>query len=166
VRRLPLRRLGPADAAAFHAFRLEGFVRHPRQFRVAVEDEAGLSLDAVAARLASEHVVGGFDGDGLAGIGGLSRYPGAKLRHKALLWGMYVRESARGTGLAGAIVEALLAAARELRVEQVLLTLAADNVAARRLYERCGFERYATEPRAVKVDDGYFDELLMIRRLP
>jgi hypothetical protein len=39
------------DAAAFHRLRLEGFERHPGELRVAVEDELGLGLDQVAARL-------------------------------------------------------------------------------------------------------------------
>lgn len=156
-----VRRLRAADAEAFHAIRLEGFARHPRDFRIATEDEAALGLDAVAARLEREYVVGGFRDDALLGIGGLTRYAGAKLDHKALLWGMYVREAARGTGLAGAIVDALLAEARRIGVERVLLTVAADNARARRLYERHGFTRYAVEPRSIWLGDERLDEALM-----
>ncbi|MEP6572793.1 MAG: GNAT family protein [Gemmatimonadota bacterium] len=160
-----LRRLLPADAALYHAVRLEGISRHPNQFRIAVEDEAGLPIERVAERLASAWVVGGFAGATLEGIGGISRFDGAKLRHKALLFGMYVREGARGTGLSGAIVEALLTEARVMGVDQVILTLAADNTRARRLYERWGFEQYGIEPRAIKVGSDYFDEALMTHRL-
>jgi RimJ/RimL family protein N-acetyltransferase len=157
-----VRRLLPADAAAYHELRLEGFARHPLQFRIAPEDEAGRSLEAVAQRLATEYVVGGPVGGPLLGIGGLSRFVGAKLEHKGLLWGMYVREEARGTGLAGAIVEALLDRAADKGLESVVLTVAADNLPARRLYERSGFVVYGVEPRAAKVADAYFDEALMV----
>ena len=157
----PVRRLTAQDAAAFHHLRLEGFARHPGQFRIAVADEQGLALGDVAARLDREYVVGGFRGPELVAIGGLSRFTGAKLRHKALLWGMYVREEARGAGLGDAIVARLLDHAVSEGIEIVLLTLAADNERARRLYERWGFVRYGTEPRAVKDGADYFDEALM-----
>lgn len=159
-----LRRLEAADAATYQQLRLEGFRLEPRAFRVAPEDEAHLALEAVAARLTQAYVVGGFDVDGLAGIGGLSRFDGAKLRHRGLLYGMYVRPSARGRGLADRIVAALLEEARRLGLEQVLLTVVADNPRARALYERHGFRLYGVEPRAIRLDDGHLDEALMIWR--
>jgi len=88
----------------------------------------------------------------------------AQLRHKGTLWGMYVRESARGSGLSEAIVNAVLKHA-ERRVEQVLLAVASRNGRAIRFYERLGFKSYATEPRAMKVGQTYVDELLMVRFL-
>lgn len=157
-----LRRLGAADAVAYQAFRLDGVVRHPHQFRIAAEDERALPTEAVAARLTAGYVVGAFDAEGLTGIGGLTRYDGAKLRHKALLWGMYVHERARGRGLAGELVEALLAEARREGVAHVLLTVAADNAPARRLYERSGFRTYGVEPGSVRVDGLDLDEALMV----
>ena len=82
---------------------------------------------------------------------------------------MYVRESARGQGLADAIVSRLLEHARDRGVEIVQLTVMADNARARRFYERCGFTTYGVEPRAVKARDGerslYLDEALMAIRL-
>ena len=77
---------------------------------------------------------------------------------------MYVRDPARGTGLAGQLVDAVLAHARR-EVELVQLSVVASNDAARRLYERRGFERYGVEPRALKVDGRYLDEALMVKRL-
>jgi RimJ/RimL family protein N-acetyltransferase len=162
---LTIRRLLPEDAEAFRAVRLEGFARHPRLFRVAVEDEADQPLEAVAERLAREYVVGAYLDGTLVGVGGLTRYAGAKLRHKALLWGMYVREAARGRGAADGIIDALLARARADGLALVVLTVAADNARARRVYERWGFELYGVEPRAIREGDDYLDEALMAKRL-
>ena len=39
------------------------------------------------------------------------------------------------------------------------------NDAALALYERCGFETYGAEPRALKSTTGYADEVLMVRFL-
>jgi ribosomal protein S18 acetylase RimI-like enzyme len=159
------RRLRMADAAAYHKLRLEGFTLHPLEFRVAPEDEAGLSLQTVGERLEGTFVTGGFDADGLAGVGGLTRFDGAKLRHRALLWGMYVRERARGHGLADELMRVLLAEARSQQIEQVILTVSTENARARRLYERWGFSLYGVDPRAIKLDHGYLDEGLMACRL-
>ncbi|HEX8391634.1 MAG TPA: GNAT family N-acetyltransferase [Longimicrobium sp.] len=159
-----IRRLGPDDAAAFHALRLEGFRRFPRQFRYAPEDEDGLPLAQVERRLAEQFVAGAFVSGALAGIAGLSRFAGARLRHKGLLWGMYVRPEAQGTGLGGALVNAVLDHARG-QVQTVQLTVMDHNPPARRLYERHGFVEYGREPDAVRVDGEPLDEILMIKRL-
>jgi RimJ/RimL family protein N-acetyltransferase len=75
---------------------------------------------------------------------------------------MYVREAARGTGLAAAIVQALLDhATRE--VEQVELTVNADNARAIKFYERQGFRIVGRMPRALRIDGRYYDELSMLR---
>jgi ribosomal protein S18 acetylase RimI-like enzyme len=159
------RRLGPADAAEFQALRMEGFVLHPLEFRIAPEDEARVKSTEVAERLGRDFVVGGYRDGVLAGIGGLTQETRAKLRHKALLWGMYVRAGARGTGIADGIVERLLDHARAARISVVLLTVMAGNGPAQRLYERWGFATYGTEPRAVRIDGRDFAETLMARQL-
>lgn len=165
-----IRQLVPNDAAAFRALRLDGFARHPLEFRYTPDDETATTLADTEGRLGRDFVVGAFASDGtLAGIGGLSRFIGAKLRHKALLWGMYVHPSARGQGLGESMVASLLVHARSIGVEIVQLTVMADNTSARRLYERCGFETYGIEPAAVTVRDHdtirYLDERLMLLRL-
>jgi ribosomal protein S18 acetylase RimI-like enzyme len=160
-----VRRLRRADAPTYHTLRLEGFIRHPLQFRVAPEDESNLSIEAVADRLERTFVAGGFEGEELVGVGGLTRFDGAKLRHRALLWGMYVSDRGRGRGLADELMLVLLSEARAQMIEQVVLTVVADNDRARRFYQRWGFSVYGTEPRAIKVGDSYLDEALMVCRL-
>lgn len=155
------RRLSGTDAAEYQALRMEGFARHPLEFRIAPEDEADLSPDAVAKRLAESCVIGAFRDDVLIGIGGLTRDPRVKLRHKALLWGMYIRENARGAGAADGIMERLIEHARAAGVSIVQLTVMADNPRARRVYERWGFRVYGIEPRAVRVEGRDHDEALM-----
>ena len=58
-----------------------------------------------------------------------------------------VRRDRQGTGIAGALLDALLTEAEVRGCSEVLLEVRADNAPAIRLYERRGFERIAERPR-------------------
>jgi RimJ/RimL family protein N-acetyltransferase len=160
-----LRQLTPDDAAAYHAIRLEYLTLHPDAFGTAASEQAALPVDVSADRLATNPTVGGFIDGELVGVATLIPQPRLKERHKGMLAGMYVRASARGTGLADAVVQWILDRARAHGLEQVTLTVFASNARARRLYERWGFTLYGIEPRAIKTGDTYQDQALMVRRL-
>jgi RimJ/RimL family protein N-acetyltransferase len=111
-------------------------------------------------------VFGGRRDDGaLMGVAGLHVPDGAKTRHKGVLWGMFVRPEARGTGLAAALLARVIEHAAGM-VEEVQLTVVASNAAAVRLYARTGFREYGLERRALKLDGRYYDEVLMALALP
>ena len=161
-----LRRLGGSDAAHYRELRLEGLRGHPETFGASWEDEASQPLAWFEERLGRNAVFGGGSsiGPALEGVVGLLVPEGAKLRHKGVLWGMFVRPGARGTGLGPALMARVLEHAAQV-VEEVRLTDVASNTAAVRLYARFGFEEYGLERRALKVGDNYHDELLMVLRL-
>jgi RimJ/RimL family protein N-acetyltransferase len=156
-----LRRLEPRDIDAYRTLRLDGLKRHPESFGASYEDEAKQPLEWFAHRLTVAAIVGGFDpAGGLVGVAGLT-IPGAiKTRHKGILWGMYMVEAARGSGLSQRLVEAVIDEARG-KVEQLQLTVVSSNAAAIRLYSKLGFVGYGLETRALCVDGQYFDEVLM-----
>ena len=156
-----IRRLVPADAAIYRAVRLEGLVAHPDSFVSSAEEEAALPLNDFEERLRSRATFGGWtDGPDLAGIAHLVIPAPAKMRHKAVLGGVYVRLAARGTGLSRALLDAVIDHAREV-VEGVNLFVNSANDPAIALYEGAGFRRFGLERRAVKIGDAYHDELLM-----
>jgi ribosomal protein S18 acetylase RimI-like enzyme len=160
-----IRPLAPPDAQEFQDLRLEGFRLQEREFRYAPEDEAELALAEVSARLSRDFIVGAFSDGQMIGIAGLACHDGVKIRHKALLWGMYVRAEFRGTGVADMLMSAILDRARG-QVELINLTVMHENRRAVRFYERWGFATYGIEPKSVKLTDGaYLDEALMSRRL-
>lgn len=158
-----IRRLGATDAAAFRAIRLEGLERHPENFGASAEIEGAQPLAWFAERLAGSHVFAA-GGDLLDGVIGLRPQEAPKLRHKALIWGFYVRPAARGQGLGTALLAHAVAAAGGL-VEELRLSAAAENTAAIRLYEAAGFTAYGREPRALRVRGRDVDELLMALQL-
>lgn len=163
-----VRRLAAADAAAYRDLRLEGLAAHPEAFAASWEDEAARPLSWFAERLERNAVFGawaGAAGDGaMDGVAGLLVPDAAKLRHKGVLWGMYVRPRARGAGVGAALVARVLGHARGV-VEEVRLSVVASNTAAVRLYEAAGFGRYGLERRALKVAGRHHDEALMAARL-
>jgi RimJ/RimL family protein N-acetyltransferase len=159
-----IRRLEPSDVDTFRAVRLDALRLHPEAFGAAYEDEAALDRGQFVERLATPGLVrfGAFDEHGsMVGLIGLVIRSGAKQRHKAFLFSMYVDAAHRGTGLAQQLVEAVIAAAREAGAIVLQLTVAAGNAPAQRLYRRMGFTTYGIERRSLKVGDRFHDEELM-----
>lgn len=157
-----IRQLGPDDAETFRALHLEALRTHPAAFAMAYEEDCELPLSAFAARLEQLAVFGGFVAGELEGIATLQRQPLLKRRHVAMIWGMYVRDAFRGSGLAGAILRAVLARA-EGEVDQVELYVAAGNDRASRFYRGLGFEPYGVMRRSLRVDGVDHDAEMMVR---
>lgn len=165
-----IRPLGPEDAAAWRALRLEALQLHPDAFGAALEDEAALDLAAFARRLSPAPpsvVLGAFDPAGeLLGTVGLAAQHGLKERHKALVWGMHVRPEARGHGIGRALLEAVAAHARAAGLAQLQLGVGTGNAAARRLYESAGYVVFGVERDALRPAPGRsIDEELRVLRL-
>jgi ribosomal protein S18 acetylase RimI-like enzyme len=152
------------DAEAFRDIRLEGLQRNPEAFGASFEDECDRSVEHFAASLETGMVFGAWSISErqLLAVMGLRIPAATKLKHKATLWGVYVRPQARGLGVASALLAHVLDQAEPL-VEGVNLTVGAANQAAIRLYSRAGFIQYGLERRSLKVGDIYHDEMLMTR---
>jgi RimJ/RimL family protein N-acetyltransferase len=158
---LKVRRLETDDAAIYRELRLEGLKHHPEAFSASWQDESAEPAACWAERLQTSTVFGGWvDGSPLLGVAGFHVNGAVKLRHKGILWGMYVRPEGRGSGLAASLVQRVIEHARTL-VEEICLTVVASNQAAHRLYSAAGFEPYGLERRGLKVGDAYYDHVLM-----
>ena len=159
---LKVRRLETSDVEDYRELRLEGLKGHPEAFASSWEHEADKPFSWWAERLEANTVFGGWvNSSRPVGVAGFRVRDAVKLQHKGVLWGMYVRPEARGTGLAAALVQQVLEHARTL-VEEVCLTVVTSNVAARRLYCAAGFKEYGLERRALRVGSEYYDEVLMV----
>ena len=159
-----VRELVSDDTYAFRELRLEGLRLHPEAFGSSYEVESNQPLSEFGGWIAKGAMFGGFVDGRPSGMAGLLAHEAVNLRHKGVLFGMYVRESERGSGLAEEILAMIVDVARE-RVEQLQLSVATTNHRAIRFYRRLGFEAYATEPKALKLGSRYIDELLMVRFL-
>jgi len=165
-----VRLLANDDAPAYHALRLEGLRSAPSTFGSSEVEEAGLTRAQVEARLTGGlpdiATFGAFLGGQLVGTATLLCNPRVKTGHRANVVGMYVAEPARGHGVGRRLIDAIVARARTIaRIDDLTLSVTVGNTAARRLYESAGFEAYAIEPHALKIDGQYYDMDMMILRL-
>ena len=137
-----IRRLERSDAFAFRDLRLEGLQRHPEAFGASYEQELQYSETQVGDMISNSVVFGGFAEDGaLAGVVAVARSKGAKMRHIASIWGMYVRQEARGTGLSRLLMDAAVEEAKTT-CRSIRLCVVSSNDAAIRLYESFGFRAW------------------------
>jgi RimJ/RimL family protein N-acetyltransferase len=147
----------------YRELRLEGLKNHPEAFSSSWEDESGKPDAWWAERLETSTVfAAGSTLRRCSGSLASGCMPPPNCGTRRVLWGMYVRPAARGTGLAVCLVQRVIEHARPL-VEEICLTVVASNSAAYRLYSAAGFEQYGLERRALKTGADYLDEVLMAR---
>jgi RimJ/RimL family protein N-acetyltransferase len=159
-----IRLLAGADAVPYRDIRLDGLRRNPEAFASTFEDEREKPLDWFRERLTQSRIFGAFIAQELVGVVGLRAHDDAKQRHKAVLWGMYVRCEARQYGVGVRLVDAAVAHAAG-HVEQLQLAVVTENKAARRLYAKAGFIAYGHQINALKQNGTYYDDILMVKFL-
>ena len=162
--------LSPDDVAGYRELRLYGLQESPMAFGSSYEEEVEMSLPRFAVRLQDspdKFTLGAWVGSSLVGTVGFGRSSALKQRHKGMLYAMYVHPDQRRMGCGRSLVEALLNRTRSLPgLDQIQLSVNADNPAAIALYESLGFVAFGREPRALLVDGVFHDEVHMVLSLP
>ncbi len=165
---MTLHDLTAADATEYKVFFTEALHRHPDCFRISPADEAREPFPTTGAP--DSFTLGlRTDAGVLAGLVSFQREGATRerLRHRGMLFRMYVAREFGGQGLGRRLIEEVLKRAEALGdIEHINLTVVATNLTARRLYESFGFAAWGIEPRAIKHPDGqYFDEAQMTKFL-
>jgi RimJ/RimL family protein N-acetyltransferase len=163
-----IRHLDAADAGPYQALKLAVMRDAPLAFAQTYEEAAKRSLNDVANRLArADETAGGTWGAfsakaELVGAASLERGSQERNGHRAVVWGLFVAPCWQGRGIGRRILEAVIAHARSLEgLEELGIIVMAESHVARRLYESLGFNVYASDPRAWRVNGNYIADLYM-----
>jgi RimJ/RimL family protein N-acetyltransferase len=167
---LRVRALGEADAQAYKALRDHALAHHEEAFTSDAATEAKRGADSYFARLGAGadggFTLGAWRGDRLVGAISCERDLRRKVRHLGHVVGTMVALDEQRKGIGGELLRALIERASaddELRL--LTLTVTASNLGAVRLYERAGFTRYGTLPRAIRIAGRFLDKDLMLKDL-
>jgi ribosomal protein S18 acetylase RimI-like enzyme len=150
-----IRRLAPEEALLFQALRIEAMGAEPEAFVSTLEEESAKPLTWFAERLEHDPIFGAFLDGELVGMAGFTRMRPARERHRGQVWSMYVRAPARGRGLAGGLLRAVIEHART-EVEVLELIVVSTNTPAVALYEKHGFKRWGLQPYALRLGQGRY----------
>lgn len=166
-----IRAIGESDLRAYRELRLEALAAHPEAYGSDYTDQANdpdsvwmgriqASLEGKASRIFLAE-----DGEQFVGLAAAYREKGAKVCHSATLVSVYVRPNHRARGLAGRMIDHVLAWCASVGVRILRLTVVTSNTPAIRCYQRCGFSVYGIQPQVIRIGTQYHDELLMWRRV-
>lgn len=161
-----IRNIQRDEADIYWPLRLEALKTHPEAFGASFELSIQLPMSEVQERIHNEpddYILVAYTEEGtLAGMMGFKREHGLKLRHKGMIWGVYVAPPYRGSGLASRLLREVLDRGRHLEgIKQINLSVVTTNESARRLYERYGFEVFGIERNALEVNGQGYDEAHM-----
>jgi ribosomal protein S18 acetylase RimI-like enzyme len=170
--RLPavaIRRVGADDLAAYKLLRDTVLAAHPTAFTSDASESRQRTPESYRSRLGparpegGEFLLGAWADGSLVGAIGCERDARLKARHIGHIVGMMVLDDWQGRGVGRDLLVAALARARAAQdVEMLTLSVTTSNRAAIGLYERLGFSRYGTLPRAIRVAGHYHDKDQMV----
>ena len=148
----------------YRAFMLAGLQRHRDCFRISPADQLNTSFPTQG--LPDSFTLGMLTAtQELAGVVSFEREgkDREKMRHKGLLFRMYVAAQYSGRGYGRILLDETICRARLLpNMEQINLTVIATNFGAKRQYEKIGFRSFSLEKNAIKDDGLYYDEEQMV----
>lgn len=157
-------KLAAPDFERWKELRLEAVSAHPESFGESYQDVQAQDLAWFNLSLRSGTTFAYEKNAQLIGlVGTFSMQPG-NMRHRATLFGMYVKPAYRKAGVGDALVDHVIDFVKPDH-KQIHLTVTTSNHAAIALYKKHDFEIYGTEPDALCVNGGYYDVHLMLRRL-
>jgi ribosomal protein S18 acetylase RimI-like enzyme len=154
------------EIKAYYDLLTKAITDEPQFFRVAAIDIIG---EVFPTKDTFENfTLGAFSDDGeLLGTVGFKRDLFVKLKHKGLIFRMYVSEKAKGQGLGRKLLQACTdRAVQGEGLRQIYLTVVANNHRAKSLYLSEGFEIFAVERNSIQMAENEFvDEDSMIKYL-
>ena len=148
----------------FRSMRLEALGAEPASFASTLQDWQNLTDEEWRSRM-NDPVFVAFRQDEPIGMMGLMRQRASKMAHRATLVMVYVRENARGSGVATRLLDTVIDHAKDDGIVQLELAVNAENPAAIRFYKREKFSEIGLIPGGFLHEGREIDEIMMARRL-
>jgi ribosomal protein S18 acetylase RimI-like enzyme len=155
------------DAQTLWDLRMLALETDPWSFVDSPEELRAISVEEFATHLRADHaenfIVGAFEQRTAVGMVGCYQEVPLKRRHKAWIWGVFVKPAERGRGIARSLMQAAIERAKAIDgLDMVMLTVAVDQLAPRKLYESLGFRSFGVEPKGIKIGNQHHDEEHMV----
>jgi ribosomal protein S18 acetylase RimI-like enzyme len=155
------------DAQALWDLRMVALETDPWSFVDSPEELRAITVEEFATRLradrADNFIVGAFEQRTAVGMAGCYQEVPLKRRHKAWIWGVFVKPAARGRGIARSLMQAAIDRAKAIDgLDMVMLTVSVDQPVPRKLYESLGFRSIGVEPKGIKIGNQHYDEEHMV----
>lgn len=159
--------LNDSHAKAFYQLTCEAFQLHPIAFVHEINERSDFTEENITSLLHPDHhrnqvFFGAFENDILVGFVQLNFSPYTSKSHKATIQGLYVTPQYRGKNLGHQLMNYLIHYAQNYNIEQLMLAVASNNIAAKIFYDRLGFEFLALEANARKFNNRYIDDHWLI----
>lgn len=154
------------ESVSYKQFFMAGLIQDEDAFRISPEDE--INAPFPTSDRADSFTLGAYENKVLLGVVSFQRdgQNREKLRHKGLIFRMYVAPHARRKGIGNLLLQELLKRIRQTKdIEIVWLTVVSTNLAAKSLYEKHGFKIFSIELKAIKWKGKYFNESSMALEL-
>jgi ribosomal protein S18 acetylase RimI-like enzyme len=161
-----IRKLQPHESAIYREVRLSCLKNAPEYFGSTYAEEVlnpKFVFETFIENDSPDHFMfGAFDDEKLIGITGFNRMARQRAMHRGEVVQVYVDSNYRGQNIGEKLIRRALEYAFTLDgIEQVQLSVIANNKAAIELYEKVGFKSFGVQPRYFKVGDIYMDQQFM-----
>lgn len=164
------RPLDPREAPAYCELRRRSLHESAWAFLASPEDDIACDPEQLINRISDPEnviIVASDEADPgrFIASAGVARQQRAKVRHRAIIWGVYCLPEFRGRGVGRAVTSAAIETARSWDgVGQIELCVSHNAAAAISLYESLGFEVWGRHPDAMRIDGTSYDEVHLVLR--
>ena len=158
--------LTSAQVELYKEFLTMGLIDDENSFRISTQDELYSPFPTKDSQ--DSFTLGACIDSKIVGVVSFERdgQNREKLKHKGILFRMYVSKNFRRMGIAKYLIQELLSRVQKNGdIEQINLTVISNNEKALKLYEAFGFKVFGIEENAIKWKSNYFTESQMVLKL-
>lgn len=148
----------------YKKLRLDALRERPEAFSASYEEEVLMPDSKFEERLTHPDniTLGAFIGETLVGMVTLITSNRQKTKHNGHIVSMIVSPKYRKHGIGQELLYDIFMEAKNHGIENLFLSVTSLNIAAIHLYHKIGFRYYASEKKAIKINDKYYHNDLFV----